>query len=127
MFWFETRFRSHDNNCHPFYFLAFFENAIIQGMNLNIDTQKLQDICEVNDISYLGLFGSFATGQEREDSDVDLLVDFKNTKSLLEKGRVIVELQKLFDREVDLVSRKNIKSSLKPFINKQLITLYGEE
>jgi uncharacterized protein len=96
-------------------------------MNLNIDTQKLQDICEVNDISYLGLFGSFATGQEREDSDVDLLVDFKNTKSLLEKGRVIVELQKLFDREVDLVSRKNIKSSLKPFINKQLITLYGEE
>jgi predicted nucleotidyltransferase len=58
---------------------------------------------------------------------VDLLVDFKNTKSLLEKGRVIVELQKLFNREVDLVSRKNIKSSLKPFINKQLITLYGEE
>lgn len=96
-------------------------------MNLSLDTKKLQDICEVNDISYLGLFGSFATGQEREDSDVDLLIDFKNTKSLLEKGRVIVELQKLFNREVDLVSRKNIKSSLKPFINKQLITLYGEE
>jgi hypothetical protein len=96
-------------------------------MNLSLDTKKLQNICEVNDISYLGLFGSFATGQEREDSDVDLLIDFKNTKSLLEKGRVIVELQKLFNREVDLVSRKNIKNSLKPFINKQLITLYGEK
>jgi uncharacterized protein len=96
-------------------------------MNINVDTEKLHSICEANDISYLGLFGSFATGQERDDSDVDLLVDFKNTKSLLEKGRVIVELQKLFNREVDLVSRKNIKSSLKPFINKQLITLYGEE
>ena len=95
-------------------------------MNLGLDTKKLHDICEANDISYLGLFGSFATGQEREDSDVDLLVDFKNTKSLLEKGRVIVELQKLFNREVDLVSRKNIKSSLKPFINIHLITLYGE-
>jgi predicted nucleotidyltransferase len=96
-------------------------------MKLSLDTKKLQNICEDNDISYLGLFGSFATGQEREDSDVDLLVDFKNTKSLLEKGRVIVELQKLFNREVDLVSRKNIKTSLKPYINKQLITLYGEE
>lgn len=96
-------------------------------MNLGLNNKKLQNICEVNDISYLGLFGSFATGQEREDSDVDLLIDFKNTKSLLEKGRVIVELQKLFNRDVDLASRKNIKPSLKPFIDKQLVTLYGKK
>jgi predicted nucleotidyltransferase len=94
-------------------------------MNINVDTQKLQNICEANDISYLGLFGSYATGQEREDSDVDLLVDFRNTKSLLEKGRVLIELQSLFNKEVDLVSRKNIKTLLKPFIDKQLITLYN--
>jgi len=96
-------------------------------MNINVDIIKLQNICEANDISYLGLFGSYATGKQQEDSDVDLLVDFKNTKSLLEKGRVLIELQNLFNKEVDLVSRKNIKPSLKPFINKQLITLYGEK
>ena len=75
----------------------------------------------------LGLFGSFAIGQEREDSDVDLLVDFESPKSLLEKGRILIELKNLFNREVDLVSRKNIKPSLKPFINQQLITLYEEK
>lgn len=96
-------------------------------MNLNIDTRQLQGICEANDISYLGLFGSFAIGQEREDSDVDLLVDFESPKSLLEKGRILIELKNLFNREVDLVSRKNIKPSLKPFINQQLITLYEEK
>jgi len=96
-------------------------------MKINFDTKKLQNICEANDISYLGLFGSFAIGKQREDSDVDLLVDFNNTKSLLEKGRILIELQNLFNREVDLVSRKNIKPFLKPFINKQLITLYGEK
>ena len=96
-------------------------------MNINVDTKKLQAICESNDISYLGLFGSHAIGKQREDSDVDLLVDFNNTKSLLEKGKVLIELQKLFNREVDLVSRKNIKPSLEPFINRQLITLYGEK
>ena len=96
-------------------------------MNINIDPKKLQAICEANDISYLGLFGSFAVGQGQKDSDVDLLVDFTNTKSLLEKGKVLVELQDLFNREIDLVSRKNIKPSLKPFINKQLITLYEKE
>ena len=39
----------------------------------------------------------------------------------------LVELQNLFNRDVDLVSQKNLKPSLKPFINKQLITLYGEK
>src|SRR4030042_6208977 len=96
-------------------------------MKINFDTKRLQKICESNDISYLGLFGSFAIGQEQEDSDVDLLVDFSSTKSLLEKGRVLIELQNLFNQEVDLVSRNNIKPSLKPFINKQLVTLYGKK
>ena len=96
-------------------------------MKINIDTVRLRNICEANDISYLGVFGSFAIGKEHDGSDVDLLVDFKNTKSLLEKGRILVEFQNLFDRDVDLVSRSNIKPSLKPFINKQLITLYGKK
>lgn len=96
-------------------------------MKINFDEKKLQNICETNKISYLGLFGSFAIGKQKEDSDVDLLVDFRNTKSLLEKGKVLIELQNLFNREVDLVSRKNIKPFLEPFINKQLITLYGEK
>jgi uncharacterized protein len=95
-------------------------------MKTDFDIKKLQSICKANDVSYLGIFGSYAIGKQREDSDVDILVDFNNTKSLFEKGRVIVELQNIFKREVDLVSKKNIKPSLKPFIDKQLITLYGE-
>ncbi len=96
-------------------------------MKLNYDPNKLQNICEANGISFLGLFGSFAVGKESQNSDVDLLVDFKNTKSLLEKGRALIAFQDLFGREVDLVSKKNVKPSIRPFINKQLITLYGKE
>ena len=101
-------------------------NKFVSG-EINFDAKKLQNICEANDIVYLGLFGSCVMGKQRADSDVDLLVDFNITKSLLEKGRVLIELQNLFDREVDLVSRKNIKSTLKPFIVKQLVTLYEEK
>ena len=96
-------------------------------MDIQFDTNKLRDICRSNDISYLGLFGSHASGKQRPGSDIDLLVDFGSTKSLLEKGRIIAELQDLFKKEVDLVSRKNVKPSIKPFKNKQLITLYGEK
>ena len=96
-------------------------------MKLNFDSKRLKSICESNDISYLGIFGSYATGSQRKDSDVDLLVDFNSTKSLLEKGKILVEFQELFKRDVDLVSRKNIKPILKPYIYDQLVKLYGEE
>lgn len=96
-------------------------------MNIQFDTNKLKAICKGNGISYLGLFGSYAAGRERKNSDVDLLVDFTDTKSLLEKGKVLVELQELFNRDIDLVSRKNIKSSLQSSIHRNIITLYGEK
>jgi len=96
-------------------------------MKLNFDSNLLKNICESNDIIYLGLFGSYAAGSQKQDSDVDLLVDFSKTKSLLEKGKIMNELQDLLKKDIDLVSRRNIKPSLKPYINKQLITLYGEE
>lgn len=96
-------------------------------MNLQIDTRKLQNICQSNDISYLGLFGSYAVGNQHKDSDVDLLVDFTKTKSLLEKGKVLIAFQDLFQKKVDLVSQKNIKPGFKPHISKQLITLYGKK
>lgn len=96
-------------------------------MNITLDTRKIKAICEAHDISYLGLFGSYAIGKERIDSDIDLLVDFKNTKSLLQKGKAIMAFQDLFKKEIDLVTRKNLKPELKPFIDSQLISLYEEK
>lgn len=96
-------------------------------MNIYINPEKIKTICTGNNVSYLGIFGSYATGEETPDSDIDLLIDFNNTVSLLEKGKVIVELQDFLKKEVDLVSRKNIKPFLRPFIEEQLITLYEEK
>mgnify|MGYP001569511649 CR=1 FL=1 len=96
-------------------------------MKIKFDSKELKNICKTSNISFLGLFGSHAVGEQRLNSDVDLLVDFNKTKSLFEKGRVLVKLQNLFRKEVDLVSRKNIKPSIKPYIEKQLVTLYEEK
>lgn len=96
-------------------------------MRIRFDSKELKNICKTNDISFLGLFGSYAVGEQRLNSDVDLLVDFNKTKSLFEKGRVLVKLQDLFCKEIDLVSRKNIKPSIKPFVDKQLVTLYEKK
>ncbi len=87
-------------------------------------TDQLEKICQEAEISYLGLFGSYARNEAKNDSDIDLLVDFDNSKSFFDLARLQFELQDFLKKKVDIVSRKNVKSSLKPYIEKDLITIY---
>jgi uncharacterized protein len=55
------------------------------------------------------LFGSVARGQEREGSDIDLLVDFAPGSSLFDLLRLNRELEELLHHPVDVVSRGGLK------------------
>jgi uncharacterized protein len=56
------------------------------------------------------LFGSVARGQEREGSDIDLLVDFVPGSSLFDLLRLNRELEELLGHRVDVVSRGGLKA-----------------
>jgi hypothetical protein len=49
------------------------------------------------------LFGSVARGDNRPDSDVDFLVEMEPGRSLLDVGALLMELQDLLGRKVDIV------------------------
>lgn len=78
-----------------------------------IDSQSLADICERNDVAYLGLFGSFARGEARVSSDIDLLVRFTRPKSLLDLVRIEREFAERLGRPVDLVTEDAISPYLR--------------
>jgi predicted nucleotidyltransferase len=71
-------------------------------------------------IRRLALFGSWARGDAREDSDVDVLVDVDPSIGLrfVDLGD---DLEKALGRRVDLVSRRAIKPSLWNRIEPELI------
>lgn len=71
-------------------------------------------------IQRLALFGSWARGDAREDSDVDILVEVDPSIGLrfVELGD---ELERALGRRVDLVSRRAIKPSLWERIEPELI------
>ena len=57
----------------------------------------------------LGVFGSFARGEERNDSDVDVYVEFDDAKRTYDNFFALHErLEKLLDRRVDLVTDKSL-------------------
>ncbi|HZD72051.1 MAG TPA: nucleotidyltransferase family protein [Actinomycetes bacterium] len=55
------------------------------------------------------LYGSVARGQERDGSDIDLLVDFTPGSSLFDLMRLNRELEDLLGTPVDVVSRGGLK------------------
>ena len=65
-------------------------------------------VCEEHDVLRLQIFGSVARGEERPDSDLDLIVDFENPIGFLALLRLERSLAELFGRPVDLVTEPGL-------------------
>lgn len=72
---------------------------------------------ERHSVRSLWLFGSHVRGEERRESDVDILVEFEEPPSLLGFLALERRLSELIDKKVDLVMR----SALKPAIGKRIL------
>lgn len=71
-------------------------------------------------IQQVGLVGSFARHEESEESDIDILVQFKETIDLFTSVTIIQDLSERLGRKVDLVTDKGLYPSLKETILKDL-------
>ena len=72
----------------------------------------------------VGIFGSYARGENKSSSDIDILVKFKNAPSLLTVIRLENELSEILGIKVDLVTSGAIKNKrIKKSIQKDLISI----
>ena len=60
--------------------------------------KRIQELCERENIIYLGLFGSYSRGEETKDSDIDFLVKFSGNKSLFKIIKISQELSKFLEK-----------------------------
>jgi len=66
----------------------------------------------------IGLFGSYVRSTQREDSDIDLLVEFEeNTYNNF--INLIFELEDLFKKEVTVVSERDLSPYILPYVFKE--------
>lgn len=72
----------------------------------------------------IGIFGSYARGEERPDSDLDVLVDFRDLKSLLTLVRIERELSESLGMKVDLLTERAISPYLVDRIKSELKVIY---
>ena len=84
---------------------------------VDFDRNALARVCEEHDVLRLRIFGSVARGEERPDSDLDVIVDFEKPKGLLALIRLERRLGEFFGRPVDLVT----EPGLSPYIRKAVL------
>ena len=69
------------------------------------------------------LIGSVARGEARPDSDVDLLVTWNEGTSLLDQAALMLELESLLGRKVDIASDGWLKPSIRESVYRDAIVL----
>ena len=67
-------------------------------------TKTIADYFATQPVTKAWLFGSYARGEQREDSDVDILVDFDEDVSLVGHIRIMYGLEDRLGKKVDLVT-----------------------
>jgi predicted nucleotidyltransferase len=80
-------------------------------------------IAERHGASNVRIFGSVARGEAGPDSDVDFLVDLESGRSLLDLAKLLVDLEHLLNRRVDVVTEKGLRPHVKEPILREAVAL----
>lgn len=90
-----------------------------QTINNTIHAQ-LPVLKEKYHVKKIGIFGSYARGEQKKGSDVDILVEFKEPIGFFEFIRLENFLSRKLNKKVDLVTKKAIKPATKKGIMKDV-------
>ena len=85
--------------------------------------KKILDVLKKFDVIRASLFGSVVRGETSERSDIDILIEFKGQKSLLDLAGLKLELQDLLKCKVDVLTYNSIHPLLKEKILKEQVVI----
>ena len=83
---------------------------------LEILRQKLPELRERYGVKKIGLFGSYARGEQKERSDIDLLVEFEKPIDLFRLFELEEELSELLGAKVEIVTPEGLKERIRQYI-----------
>lgn len=89
-----------------------------------IKFKRMIEILKSYGAKEITLFGSYARGDNRPDSDVDVMVDFDETKSLIILCRIIRVIKEELGIKIDLVTKHAVSQKLLPYIQKDMKVIY---
>lgn len=90
---------------------------------LKILAEKRQEIRQRYKAEVRGLFGSVVRGEEKRESDVDILVDFDERADLFDYVGLGLFLEEKLNRKVDIVPQKALREEIKANVLQEMVYL----
>lgn len=87
--------------------------------------KKIVEILASHGAVKVSVFGSYARGEEKKGSDVDVIVKFREQKSLLELVGIEREVSHKTGKNVDLLTEKSISPHIAERIAREAKVLYA--
>jgi len=87
--------------------------------------EKIARLLKNQGVKKVAVFGSYVRGEEKPGSDIDIIVEFSERKSLLELVRIERELSEVLGIKVDLLTEKSISPYLIDAIKSEMKVVYG--
>ena len=89
-----------------------------------IPKEKIIKVLRSHGIKRAGIFGSYARGEQKKNSDIDILIEFEDDNAnLLDFVRIKNELEEVLQKKVDLVEYGAVKQRIKERIFKEEINI----
>lgn len=82
-------------------------------IQINDIKQKAVPVLKEAGVTRSSLFGSYVRGENRNDSDIDMLVEFPHGKSLFDFIGLQLKLEEILRKKVDLVAYKGLKPRIR--------------
>jgi uncharacterized protein len=90
---------------------------------LRTKRDDIQRIAARHGAGNVRLFGSVARGEARADSDVDLLIDVVSTPSSWFPAGLVLELEELLGRKVEVVTERGLDTNLREQVLREAVPL----
>jgi len=84
---------------------------------------KIIPILKRGKVTKAGLFGSYSRGEEKKNSDIDILIKIKDSEGFFKLVRLKRELEKVLKKQVDLIEYEYLHPLIKEQALKEEIKL----
>lgn len=87
--------------------------------------QEIRPILEKHQVKKASIFGSFARGENNKNSDIDILVELKRGKTLIDLIDLEMDIEKKVKRKIDLITFKSVNPLIRKNILRDEVKIYG--
>ncbi len=84
--------------------------------------RKNEEILKRYGVRKISIFGSYSRDEQREDSDIDIIVEFEEGKKSFDNFiSLSFFFEDLFKKRVDLLTPESISPYIRPYVNEEII------